>query len=159
MRAKFPHKKRRKRLGCGIGSGHGKTSTKGHKGQRARSGFSLRPGFEGGQNPLYRRLPKRGFNNNAFRKEYAVVNLETLNQFQETEISPELLTARGIVKKNSDRIKILGNGEIKKAVTVKAHRFSESAKVKITKAGGQAILIAKIRSTKLKKILNPNDQT
>ena len=141
MRAKFPYKKRRKRLGCGIGSGHGKTSTKGHKGQRARSGFSLRPGFEGGQNPLYRRLPKRGFHQNAFREEYAIVNLGSLSRFSESEISPEFLAAKGLVKKNKDRIKILGSGEIKKAVTVKAHSFSESAKAKITKAGGQAIVI------------------
>ncbi len=141
MRAKVPYQKRRKRLGCGIGSGHGKTSTKGHKGQRARSGFSLRRGFEGGQNPLYRRLPKRGFNQAAFRKEYAIVNLETLAQFKETEISPEFLASKGIVNKNQDRVKILGTGEIKKALTVKAHRFSESAKEKITKAGGQAIII------------------
>ncbi len=141
MRAKVPYQKRRKRLGCGIGSGHGKTSTKGHKGQRARSGFSLRRGFEGGQNPLYRRLPKRGFNQAAFRKEYSIVNLETLSQFKETEISPELLALKGLVNKNKDRVKILGNGEIKKALTIKAHSFSESAKEKITKAGGQAILI------------------
>ena len=141
MRAKFPYKKRNKRLGCGIGSGHGKTSTKGHKGQRARSGFALRPGFEGGQNPLYRRLPKRGFNQRAFRKEFAIVNLETLHLLKETEISPALLVARGIVKVNKDRIKILGTGEIKKALTVQAHSFSESAKEKITKAGGQAIVI------------------
>ena len=141
MRAKVPYQKRRKRLGCGIGSGHGKTSTKGHKGQRARSGFSLRRCFEGGQNPLYRRLPKRGFNQAAFRKEYSIVNLETLSQFKETEISPELLALKGLVNKNKDRVKILGNGEIKKALTIKAHSFSESAKEKITKAGGQAILI------------------
>lgn len=141
MRAKVPYQKKRKRLGCGVGSGHGKTSTKGHKGQRARSGFSLRRGFEGGQNPLYRRLPKRGFNQNAFRENFSIVNLETLNQLKETEISPELLAANGWVNKNKDRIKILGNGEIKRALTVKAHGFSESAKEKITKAGGQAILI------------------
>lgn len=141
MRAKVPYRKRRKRLGCGVGSGHGKTSTKGHKGQRARSGFALRPGFEGGQNPLYRRLPKRGFNQKAFRREYAIVNLDALNQFKETEISPELLAARGLVKKNKNRIKILGSGEIKKALTVKAHGFSESAKEKITKAGGQVVLL------------------
>ena len=141
MRAKVPYRKKRKRLGCGIGSGHGKTSTKGHKGQRARSGFGLRRGFEGGQNPLYRRLPKRGFNQNAFREEYTIVNLESLARFKETEISPELMAAKGLVKKNLGRIKILGNGEVKKALTVKAHRFSESAKAKITKAGGQVIVI------------------
>ena len=141
MRAKLPYKKKRKRLGCGIGSGHGKTSTKGHKGQRARSGFALRPGFEGGQNPLYRRLPKRGFNNRAFRKEYAIINLERIATLEEKEISPDLLLARGIIQKLHEGLKVLGQGELKKSVTVKAHRFSESAKAKIEKAGGQAILI------------------
>ena len=141
MRAKRPYQKKRKRLGCGIGSGHGKTSTRGHKGQRARSGFSLRPGFEGGQNPLYRRLPKRGFNNNAFRLPYAIVNLERIASLDEKEVSPETLAARGVIKKLGAGLKVLGQGEIKKAVTVKAHRFSGSAKAKIEKAGGQAILI------------------
>ena len=141
MRAKFPYKKRRKRLGCGVGSGHGKTSTKGHKGQRARSGFSLRPGFEGGQNPLYRRLPKRGFNNNAFREAYAIVNLSSVAGLEEKEVSPETLLSRGVIKKLGRGLKILGTGEIKKAITIKAHRFSESAKAKIEKAGGQAITI------------------
>lgn len=141
MRAKFPYKKRVKRLGCGIGSGHGKTSTKGHKGQRARSGFSLRRGFEGGQTPLYRRLPKRGFNNNAFRYEYAIINLERLAALEDKEISPETLVARGVLKKIGAGLKVLGEGQLKKAITVKAHRFSESAKAKIEKAGGQAILI------------------
>lgn len=141
MRAKFPYKKRRKRLGCGIGSGHGKTSTKGHKGQRARSGFGLRAGFEGGQNPLYRRLPKRGFNNNAFKTVYSVVNLEQLAELNAAEISPEVLVSEGLVKGKGVRVKILGTGEISKAVTVKAHRFSESAKEKISKAGGQAITL------------------
>ena len=142
MRAKRPYQKKRKRLGCGIGSGHGKTSTKGHKGQRARSGFSLRPGFEGGQNPLYRRLPKRGFNNNAFRLPYAIVNLERIASLEEKDISPEVLTARGVIKKLGAGLKILGQGEIKKAVTIKAHRFSGSAKAKIEKAGGQAVVIS-----------------
>ena len=141
MRAKLPYKKKKKRLGCGIGSGHGKTSTKGHKGQRARSGFSLRPGFEGGQNPLYRRLPKRGFNNNAFRDEYAIVNLDRIAGLDEKEISPETLVARGVVKDLKAGLKVLGDGELKKAVTIKAHRFSQAAKAKIEKAGGQAIVI------------------
>jgi large subunit ribosomal protein L15 len=141
MRAKFPYKKRRKRLGCGIGSGHGKTSTKGHKGQRARSGFSLRPGFEGGQNPLYRRLPKRGFNNAEFRRQYAIINLETIAKLDVAEIDLETLGARGIIKKTLRGLKVLGQGELKKAVTVKAHRFSESAKEKIEKAGGKVVLI------------------
>ncbi len=143
MRAKFPHKKRAKRIGFGIGSGHGKTAPRGQKGQRSRSGWSLRPGFEGGQNPLYRRLPKRGFNQAAFRKEFAIVNLNSIEALQEKEVTPEILLARGIVKKNAKNgVKILGNGEIKSAVTVKAHRFSESAKTKIEKAGGQAVLIS-----------------
>lgn len=142
MRAKYPYKKRTKRLGCGIGSGHGKTSTKGHKGQRARSGFALRPGFEGGQNPLYRRLPKRGFNNEAFRRRFAIVNLDQLSGLEEKEIHPELLMSRGVIKKLESGVKILGGGEIKKAVTVKAHRFSESAKTKIEKAGGQAVILS-----------------
>ena len=141
MRAKFPYKKRRKRLGCGIGSGHGKTSTKGHKGQRARSGFSLKRGFEGGQNPLYRRLPKRGFNNAAFHENYNIVNVESFAALEEKEICPEVLAARGLIKKSGWKVKILGTGDVKKALTVKAHRFSESAKSKIEKAGGQAVLI------------------
>lgn len=140
MRAKKPHNKRRKRVGFGIGSGHGKTSCRGVKGQNSRSGVSQRGGWEGGQNPLYRRLPKRGFNNAEFRTEYAIVNLEHLSLLEEKEISPETLRARGFVKKNG-MIKVLGSGEIRKAVTVKAHRFSESAKQKIEKAGGQAIQI------------------
>ena len=140
MRAKFPYHKRRKRLGCGIGSGHGKTSTKGHKGQRARSGFALRPGFEGGQNPLYRRLPKRGFNNAAFSRRYSVVNLSQIAGLEETAVDPEKLLQLGLVKKNAS-VKILGDGNIKKAFTVKAHRFSASAKTKIEKAGGQAVTI------------------
>lgn len=140
MRAKFPYKKRRKRIGFGIGSGHGKTATRGQKGQRSRSGAPKRPGFEGGQNPLYRRLPKRGFNNAAFHSQYAVVNLGRLAETDEKEITPESLRAKGLIKKNLP-VKILGTGDIKKAVTIKAHRFSGQAKEKIEKAGGQAILI------------------
>lgn len=142
MRAKRPEQKRRKRLGCGIGSGHGKTSTKGHKGQRARSGFSLRPGFEGGQNPLYRRLPKRGFNNAEFRTEYAIINLQTIAKLGDKEISPESLLSRGVVKVFHAGLKVLGKGELETAVTVKAHKFSGSAKEKIEKAGGKAVLIS-----------------
>lgn len=139
MKSKFPYKKKKKRLGCGIGSGHGKTSGKGHKGQRSRSGYSFRPGFEGGQNPLYRRLPKRGFNNAEFRKVYRVVNLDYLQALGVTEITPEVLIERGMLKSVKDGLKVLARGELKSALTVKAHRFSESAKEKITKAGGQAI--------------------
>jgi large subunit ribosomal protein L15 len=141
MRHKTPYKKRKKRLGCGIGSGHGKTSTKGHKGQRARSGFALNPGFEGGQNPLYRRLPKRGFNRSAFKKVYAIVNLQKLADLDEKEITPESLIAKRVITQLHDGLKILGSGELKKAVTVKAHLFSASAKTKIEAKGGQAILL------------------
>ena len=139
MRAKFPYKKRRKRVGRGIGSGHGKTSTRGQKGQRSRSGYSSRAGFEGGQNPLYRRLPKRGFNNADFTKRYAIVNLKWLQGLDVQEITPEILKSRGFIKKPYKGIKILGSGTLTKALTVKAHRFSESAKEQIVKAGGQAI--------------------
>jgi large subunit ribosomal protein L15 len=126
----------RKRVGRGTSSGMGKTSTRGHKGQNARSGGGVRPGFEGGQNPLYRRLPKRGFTNR-FRTEYAIVNLEDLNNFAAgTEVTPEVLMETGIVKAPKDGIKILGNGEITVKLTVKANKFSQSAIEKIQAAGG-----------------------
>lgn len=129
------------RVGRGIGSGNGKTSGKGHKGQNARSGGGVRPGFEGGQNPLYRRLPKRGFNN-PFRKEYAIVNIEELNSFAAgTEVTPELLQAQGIVKNPLSGIKVLGNGEISVQLTVKANKFSQSAVEKIQAAGGKTEVI------------------
>ena len=143
MRHKTPYKKRPKRLGCGIGSGHGKTSTKGHKGQRARAGFALNPGFEGGQNPLYRRLPKRGFNRKAFKAVYAIVNLQTLAKLEDKEITPELLLAKNVIKELHDGLKVLGTGDLTKAVTVKAHLFSGSAKTKIESKGGQAVLLKK----------------
>jgi large subunit ribosomal protein L15 len=131
----------RKRVGRGVGSGMGKTSTRGHKGQNSRSGGGVRPGFEGGQNPLYRRLPKRGFNN-PFRKEFAIVNLDDLNSFAEgTEVTPEALMESGIVKSPKDGIKILGNGEITVKLTVKANKFSQSAVEKIQAAGGQTEVI------------------
>lgn len=141
MRAKQPYKKSRKRVGCGNGSGHGKTSCRGEKGQKSRSGYSMRPGFEGGQNPLYRRLPKRGFNNAAFRKEYTVINVSLLETLDEKEISPEVLLQRGVLGNLKQSLKVLGSGDIKKAVVVKAHAFSDSAKEKITKAGGKVELI------------------
>jgi large subunit ribosomal protein L15 len=126
----------RKRVGRGTSSGMGKTSTRGHKGQNARSGGGVRPGFEGGQNPLYRRLPKRGFNNR-FRTEFAIVNLEDLNNFAAgTEVTPQVLMETGIVKAPKDGIKILGNGEITVKLTVKANKFSQSAIEKIQAAGG-----------------------
>ncbi|MCG7343281.1 50S ribosomal protein L15 [Sporosarcina sp. ACRSL] len=134
-------RKARKRIGRGIGSGTGKTSGKGHKGQNARSGGGVRLGFEGGQIPLFQRLPKRGFTN-INRKEYAIVNLDVLNRFDEgTEVTPELLIETGIVSNEKSGIKILGNGTLEKKITVKAHKFSASAKEAIEKAGGQAEVI------------------
>ncbi|HTC95301.1 MAG TPA: 50S ribosomal protein L15 [Terriglobales bacterium] len=126
----------RKRVGRGMGSGMGKTSTRGHKGQRSRSGSRMIRGFEGGQMPLHRRLPKRGFTN-IFRKEFAVVNLDRLVELGEKTITPEVLHKARLAGKN-DRIKILGDGELKSAITVHAHKFSKSAQEKITKAGGKA---------------------
>lgn len=128
---------KRKRVGRGISAGQGKTSGRGHKGQKARSGGGVRPGFEGGQNPVYIRLPKRGFTNPT-RKEYAVVNLSTLNRFEAgTVISPELLMEKGIVKNLKDGLKVLGDGELKVGLTVKAHKFSRTAAEKIAAAGGK----------------------
>ncbi|MFD0590843.1 50S ribosomal protein L15 [Paenibacillus sp. GCM10027627] len=130
-----------KRKGRGIGSGNGKTAGKGHKGQNARSGGGVRPGFEGGQNPLYRRVPKRGFNN-PFRTEYAIVNIEELNSFAAgTEVTPAVLLEQGIVKNPLAGIKILGNGELNVALTVKAKKFSQSAVEKIQAAGGKTEVI------------------
>ena len=133
------HKKAIKRLGRGASSGTGKTSGKGQKGQNARSGGGVRPGFEGGQLPLFRRLPKRGFSNAMFKKEYAVINVSDLNRFEDgMEITPELLFEMGIIKKPLSGIKVLGNGEIAKKLTVRAHKFSDIAKQKIEAAGGKA---------------------
>lgn len=127
-----------KRIGRGHGSGWGKTSGKGHKGQKARSGGGVRPGFEGGQTTLARRIPKRGFNN-IFATEYAVVNVSDLERFVDgTVVDAELLKASGLVKKELDGVKVLGNGELTKNLTVKAAAFSASAKEKIEKAGGKA---------------------
>jgi len=129
-----------KRLGRGIGSGLGKTSGKGHKGQWARSGGGVRPGFEGGQMPLIRRIPKRGFNNH-FRKEYSIVNLSTLESFEAgSVVDIDILNEKGLIKlvKGSVGLKVLGNGTLTKALTVKAANFSASAKEAIEKAGGKA---------------------
>jgi large subunit ribosomal protein L15 len=129
-------RKNRKRKGRGIGTGNGKTAGKGHKGQNSRSGGGVRPGFEGGQMPIFRRLPKRGFKN-PNRKEYAIVNLDTLNLFDEgTEVTPALLVETGAVKSNKNGIKVLGNGSLERKLTVKAHKFSGSAKEAIVAAGG-----------------------
>jgi len=134
--------RKNKRVGRGMGSGHGKTSARGYKGQLSRSGSSMRPGFEGGQMPLHRRLPKRGFNN-IFRKEYVAVNLEKLAGFEAgAKIDPEVLKSRGIVKNLQDGLKILGVGELPHALHIRAHKFSKSAAEKIQKAGGTIELIA-----------------
>ena len=133
------HKK--KRVGRGPGSGHGKTACRGNKGQRSRSGHSMAPGFEGGQMPLHRRLPNRGFTN-IFRREYAVINLDQLNIFKAgTTVTPEELVRRGLVKRSVNGIKILGEGELKAALVVRAHKFSSNAAKKIQSAGGTVEVI------------------
>jgi len=134
--------KRRKRIGQGMGSGHGKTATRGSKGQRSRSGARMRPGFEGGQMPLHRRLPKRGFTN-IFKKHFALVNLRDLQDFSPGEtVTPQLLVERGCIKELRDGLKILGDGELKAALKIVAHHFSKSALEKIQKAGGTAEVIS-----------------
>jgi large subunit ribosomal protein L15 len=130
--------KRRKIVGRGRGSGLGKTSGKGHKGQNARSGGGVRAVFEGGQTPLYRRLPKKGFNNTRFATVYAVINVSDLNRFENgTVVSPALLKEVGLVKNQLDGIKVLGNGELNKKLTIQAHKFSKSAIEKIEKSGSK----------------------
>lgn len=132
----------KKRVGRGSGSGLGKTSGRGQKGQKARSGGSINPVFEGGQLPLYRRLPKRGFSNYPFKKEYAVINLSDLNVFEDgTVVTPALLKERGIVKKQLSGIKVLGEGQLEKKLTVQAHKFSKSAIDKINESGSKAEVI------------------
>ena len=132
----------RKRVGRGPGSGTGKTSGKGHKGQNARSGGGVRPGFEGGQLPLFRRLSKRGFNNYNFRTVYATVNVGDLERFEEgTTVTKELLIETGLITKELDGVKILGNGELTKKLTVKANKFSSTAKTKIENVGGTTEVI------------------
>ena len=135
--------KKSKRVGRGTSSGHGKTSGRGHDGQKSRSGGGVRPGFEGGQMPLFRRMPKRGFTN-IFAKEYAIINVEDLNRFEDnTVITPELLINEGIIKRarSIDGIKVLGDGDINKKLTVKAHKFSKTAAEKIEAAGGKVEVI------------------
>lgn len=134
-------KHRVKRLGCGESSGHGKTSGKGHKGQKARSGGSIRLGFEGGQMPLIRRLPKRGFNNAAFKTALAIVNLGDLQQFEDgTHVTEQLLRQKGLINGSFDGLKILGRGELTRKLTVEADKFSETARQGIEKAGGSAVI-------------------
>ncbi len=141
LRAPAKANRNKKRVGRGMGSGHGKTSTRGHKGQGSRSGSSLMRGFEGGQMPLHRRLPKRGFTN-IFRTEYTVLNLHRLAELGEAELTQERLRALGFLKRRDELLKILGTGELTGAITVHAHKFSKSAQEKIEAAGGKAILIA-----------------
>lgn len=134
--------KTRKRVGRGVGSGKGKTSGAGEKGQNARSGGGVHLWFEGGQTPLYRRIGKRGFSNARFKTEYTVLNLSDLNKFEEnTEVTPELLKEMGVLKNQLDGVKILGNGTLEKKLTVKANRFSNKAKEEIEKLGGKAEVI------------------
>ena len=137
-----PEAKSRKRVGRGPGSGMGKTSTRGENGQRSRSGASISAWFEGGQSPLYRRIPKRGFNNAKFRVEFATINVSDLNKFNDGDVvSPETLKEKGIVKKQLCGIKVLGNGTLEKKLTVRANKFSSSAVTKIESAGGVAEVI------------------
>jgi len=131
----------KKRVGRGMGSGIGKTSGRGHKGQGSRSGSSLMRGFEGGQMPLHRRLPKRGFTN-IFRVEYTVLNLDRIAELNDTDLTLEKLTALGFTKRKGGLIKVLGNGELTTAVTIHAHKFSKTAQEKIEKAGGTAVLLS-----------------
>lgn len=141
MRTRPGSKHRVKRLGCGESSGHGKTSGKGHKGQKARSGGSIRLGFEGGQMPLIRRLPKRGFNNAAFHKNYAIVNLTDLAAFKEgTVVNEQMLREANLLRGNGAGLKILGEGELKHALTIEADKISAAAREKIEKAGGSVTL-------------------
>jgi large subunit ribosomal protein L15 len=135
IRAPKKSSEKKKRVGRGMGSGMGKTSARGHKGQRSRSGSRMMRGFEGGQMPLHRRMPKRGFTN-IFRKEFSIVNLESLVGLGETTITPDVLRKAGVIK-SKHPVKILGDGELKTALTVHAHKFSKSAQEKITKAGGK----------------------
>lgn len=140
MRSKIPYQKKPKRIGRGHGSGHGKTSTKGHKGQRSRTGFSMRPNFEGGQTPLYRRIPKRGFNHPQ-HKVYAILNVDQLSELDRSDITPEWLIENGVIKELRDGLKILGRGKMSRSVTVHTHKISQSAKQAVEKAGGRVVLI------------------
>ena len=136
--------KRPKRIGRGVGSGHGKTAGKGHKGHSSRQGYKQNPLMEGGQMPMIRRVPKRGFSNGPFRKDYATFNIDALERFETgTVVDEKVLRAAGIVKgRHDDGVKILGDGALTKGLTVHAHKFTEGAVKKITDAGGQAIVIA-----------------
>ncbi len=152
-------KHRTKRLGIGESSGHGKTSGKGHKGQKARSGGSIRLGFEGGQMPLIRRLPKRGFNNAAFHKTYGLVNLSDLDVFEKgSTVTEQMLREAKLIRGNVAGIKVLGNGELKHGLTIEAHKVSASAREKIEKAGG-AITIREVRLSQKTTARNTGEKT
>ena len=140
IRAPKKANEKRKRVGRGMGSGMGKTSTRGHKGQGSRSGSRQKRGFEGGQMPLHRRLPKRGFHN-IFRTEYQVINVADLAALGQSEVTPEVLKKARLIKGKDALIKVLGDGELKAAITVHAHKFSKTAQEKITKAGGKAEIL------------------
>ncbi|MGA1842390.1 MAG: 50S ribosomal protein L15 [bacterium] len=142
LRANEGSRKRRKRIGRGSGSGHGGTSCRGHKGQNARSGGGKGPGYEGGQMPLQRRLPKRGFRN-IFKTEYTIVHLKDLNKLEANqEVTPEVLKQKGIIKKSTSLIKVLSDGNIENPLILKAHKFSQEAKKKIEASGGKAEVIS-----------------
>lgn len=142
LKAQPGARRSKKRVGRGTSSGHGKTSTRGHKGQWARSGGGVRIGFEGGQTPLFRRLPKRGFNNTRFAKVYATVNVEALNAFPaDTVVTPELLLEQRLIREPLDGLKVLGTGDLQVKLTVKAHAFSSAAKEKIEAVGGTVEVI------------------
>jgi large subunit ribosomal protein L15 len=157
LKPRVGSKHRVKRLGSGESSGHGKTSGRGGKGQTARSGGTVRLGFEGGQMPLIRRIPKRGFNNAAFRDEFSIVNLEALQaRFDDgATVTPEILVERGVLKRILAGVKVLGNGEISKKLTVKAHAFSASAREKIEKAGGSCEILTRFTPKKDQKSAKP----
>jgi large subunit ribosomal protein L15 len=143
LRPPAGQKKTRKRIGRGMGSGHGKTSTRGHKGQHAGTGFGQKRGFEGGQMPLHRRLPKRGFTN-IFKKQFAIVNLGRLEKLEGDTFSADRLMELGVIRKLGDGLKILGTGQLTRKITVEAHQFSKSALEKIQKAGGTAQVVGAV---------------
>jgi large subunit ribosomal protein L15 len=148
--------KKRKRVGRGPGSGHGKTSGRGEKGQKSRTGYSRRPGFEGGQMPLVRRVPKRGFTN-IFRKEFALVNLERLNVLEGSDFTPATLVERGVVSKLRDGLKVLAEGEITRAINISAHKISKAAQQKIEAAGGKVTLIEE-PVHRIRKVVEPKPE-
>ncbi len=147
LRPKAGSKKRKKRLGRGLGSGHGVTAGRGTKGQKARSGKGKPPWFEGGQTPLYLRIPRKGFSNAPFRKEYQIVNLAVINaKFSEgEEVNPNTLLEKGLIDSLEEEVKVLANGKLEKALTIKAHKFSETALKKIEEAGGKAEILPPLR--------------